>query len=86
MPGGIPVEVDVMLADAGTMLRVRVEGREVELEVKAVGGAGSFEAEPVLFDVSRGGVALRISVVRKKNVDFEVGLRERVLKLKSERR
>jgi hypothetical protein len=86
LPKQAPVEVDVPLADAGAMLRVCVEGREIELAVKPVAGSGSSETEPVLFDVSRGGFAVRVSVVRKKNADFEVGLRERVLKLKSERR
>jgi acetyl-CoA carboxylase biotin carboxylase subunit len=99
LPKRAPVEVDVVIEarreDRGasgrpssTALRVNIEGRVVTLDVTAVGNAGASEpeSEPVLFDVSRGGRVVRVSVVRKKNVDLEVGLRECVLKLKSERR
>ena len=79
-----PVEVDVLVSSAA--LRVRIEGRDIALAVTPVGEASPPGAEPVVFDVARGAVVTRVSVFRKKNGDFEVGLRDRVLKLKTERR
>ena len=79
-----PVEVEVRAANSA--LHVRIDGRDVEFEVTPVGDASPPGAEPVVFDVARGAVASRMSLYRRKNGDFEVGLRDRVLKLKTERR
>ena len=79
-----PVEVEVRAANSA--LHVRIDGRDVEFEVTPVGDASPPGVEPVVFDVARGAVASRMSLYRRKNGDFEVGLRDRVLKLKTERR
>jgi len=77
---------DVLRGFAPSSLRARVDGRVVELELTPLAEASPAEAEPIVFDVVRGAVAVRVSLFRKKNGDFEVGLRDRVLKLKTERR
>ncbi len=63
-------------------LRAQIEGRSFEFEVAYLDGAGTPGTEPILFEVGRGGPKMRLSVVRKKNGDFEVGLRDQVVKLK----
>ena len=67
---------------AGTRLRARIEGRDFELDVVSIDSAGLSGVEPVLFEVVRGGASTRLSLVRRKNGDFEVGLRDQVVKLK----
>jgi 3-methylcrotonyl-CoA carboxylase alpha subunit len=63
-------------------LRARIEGRSFELDVASIDAADLPAAEPVLFEVEGIGAKSRFSVVRKKNGDFEVGLRDQVVKLK----
>ena len=65
--------------------RVRIDGRALEFEIQPVDATGASPSNAVVFDVVRDGVSTRLSLVRKKTGDFEVGLRDRVLKVKGSR-
>ena len=65
--------------------RVRIDGRALEFEIQPVDATGASSSNAVVFDVVRDGVSTRLSLVRKKTGDFEVGLRDRVLKVKGSR-
>jgi len=77
-------------ADRATRLHVRIEGRELSLGILPVasGASGRDDADlgGALFDVSNGARTDRVAVVPKKRGDLELGLRDRVLKAKTEQR
>ncbi|MEZ4332080.1 MAG: acetyl-CoA carboxylase biotin carboxylase subunit [Myxococcota bacterium] len=63
----------------------RLEEREHVLEITPRPSHGVGPETAVLFDVASSEGGLRLSIVRKKNGDLEVGLRDRVLRVKTER-
>ncbi|MBK7949636.1 MAG: acetyl-CoA carboxylase biotin carboxylase subunit [Deltaproteobacteria bacterium] len=83
---GVEVEIAAEAASATVRLRVGVEGRTSELELSVAGEPAGRPVDGVVFDVRLGGAALRISLVRKKAGDFELGLRDRVVRVRTELR
>jgi acetyl/propionyl-CoA carboxylase alpha subunit len=66
-------------------LSLRIGDHDQTLAIEAVAGAaGSSASEDVLFDVASTGRTVRVSLVRKKSGELEVGLRDRVIRVKVE--
>jgi acetyl-CoA carboxylase biotin carboxylase subunit len=99
LPKQTPVEVGLLSirpaersergAAAGGASRVelslRIGDRDQALAIEAVAGAaGSSVPEDVLFDVESTERTVRMSLVRKKSGELEVGLRDRVIRVKVE--
>jgi acetyl-CoA carboxylase biotin carboxylase subunit len=99
LPKQTPVEVGLLSirpaersergAAAGGASRVelslRIGDRDQALAIEAVAGAaGSSVPEDVLFDVESTERSVRMSLVRKKSGELEVGLRDRVIRVKVE--
>ena len=91
LPKQTPIEVEVVSgidresSSSPVSLGLRIDGRGIGFEVRPVVGSGIAVLNPVVFDVAGDGGSARLSLVRKKTGDFEVGLRDRVLKVKGSR-
>ncbi len=93
LPKQTPIEVEVVsgidressASSSPVSLVLRIDGREIGFEVRPVVGSGVAVMDAVVFDVTGDGGSTRLSLVRKKTGDFEVGLRDRVLKVKGSR-
>ncbi len=92
LPKQTPCEVEVvsgidreLSSSSPVSLGLRIDGREIGFEVRPVVGSGDAVLNAVVFDVAGDGGSARLSLVRKKTGDFEVGLRDRVLKVKGSR-
>jgi len=87
------VDVEVMVAGSASpaaskpiRLGVVVEGRRSELVLEAADEPHRSAAEGVVLDARIDGAPLRLSVVRKKPGEYELGLRDRVLRARTELR
>jgi acetyl-CoA carboxylase biotin carboxylase subunit len=85
----LPAEVElgrVEAAGEGGAVRVgfRLEEREHLVGITPCASDGTRLETAVLFEVASSEGGLRLSIVRKKNGDLEVGLRDRVLRVKTE--
>ncbi len=93
LPKQTPNEVEVLsgigreasASVARIEARIRIDGREIEFGIQSMDSTDASPSSAVVFDVVRDGASTRLSLVRKKTGDFEVGLRDRVLKVKGSR-
>ncbi|MFO0689452.1 MAG: acetyl-CoA carboxylase biotin carboxylase subunit [Myxococcota bacterium] len=82
----VEVGIGARAASPALCLTVALDGRSSELELAVAGEPGRAPAEGVVFDARLGGATLRLSVVRKKAGEYEIGLRDRVLRVRTELR